>query len=113
LEIRSNEIDRVSRPQSLAKDSDAYAITMVGDSMWPRFRPGRRLAVSPRSPVAIGDDVLVRLHEKRAGGDLVLLKELVRRAATFLELRQFNPETSFRIETSEIESIEKVLGEVI
>jgi hypothetical protein len=113
MEIRSDELDRVSRPQSLANDSDAYAITMVGDSMWPRFRPGRRLAVSPRSPVAIGDDVLVRLNAKRAGGDLVLLKELVRRAATFLELRQFNPETSFRIETSEIESIEKVVGEVI
>lgn len=113
MEIRSDELDRVSRPQSLANDSDAYAITMVGDSMWPRFRPGRRLAVSPRSPVAIGDDVLVGLSRARGGCDIVLLKELVGRTAGFLELRQFNPEASFRIEIADIKSIEKVAGELI
>lgn len=107
------ELDQLPRPQGLAGDPDAYAVTVVGDSMWPRFRPGRRVAVSPRSPVAIGDDVLVRLNRTGGGGEIVLLKELVRRTAAFLELRQFNPQTSFRIEIAEIESIEKVAGEVI
>ena len=46
---------------SLANDHGAYAVTIVGDSMWPRFRPGRRVAVSPKAPIAIGDDVLVKL----------------------------------------------------
>src|SRR4051794_11621344 len=56
-EVRWNDlVDRLARPPSLAADRSAYALTVVGDSMWPRFRPGRRIALSPRSAVAIGDD---------------------------------------------------------
>jgi len=115
MEVRPlTELDRLPRPHSLAGDGEAYAITVVGDSMWPRFRPGRRVAVSPRSPVAIGDDVLVKLATREGeAAEPVLLKELVKRTATFVELRQFNPEASFRVDTDAIEAVEKVAGEVI
>ncbi|HEY4071178.1 MAG TPA: S24 family peptidase [Sphingomicrobium sp.] len=110
-------IDRVPRPASLANDSGAYAITIVGDSMWPRFRPGRRVAVSPRSPVAVGDDVLVKLKDSqgpRTGAAvMVLIKELVRRDASGVELRQFNPDITFSVAAGEIAAIEKVLGELV
>jgi hypothetical protein len=103
------------RPDSLAGDGDAYALTIVGDSMWPRFRPGRRVIVSPKAPVAIGDDVVVRLREGDAAGGRraarILIKELVRRTAGFIELRQFNPDVSFRVEGSEIAAIHKIMGE--
>ena len=40
--LRTDEIKgRVARPASLARDASAYAVTIVGNSMWPRFRPGR------------------------------------------------------------------------
>jgi SOS-response transcriptional repressor LexA len=117
MEVRSGtKLDRLPRPGSLASDRDAYAITVVGDSMWPRFRPGRRVAVSPHPPVAIGDDVLVVLRRDgdiEHGVQLVLLKELVRRTAAFLELRQFNPEASFRVDMTDVKAIEKVAGEII
>ncbi len=54
-------VDRLPRPATLAADRNAYALDMVGEFMWPRFRRGRRLAVSPFEQVGIGDDVLVRL----------------------------------------------------
>ena len=111
-----SELDRLPRPAGLAADPDAYAVTVVGDSMWPRFRPGRRVAVSPRAPVAIGDDVLVRLRGEEEGGDgvrLVLLKELVRRSGASLELRQFNPDKAFTVDVAKVEAIEKVAGELI
>jgi hypothetical protein len=113
MEVRTGtEIDRLPRPASLAGDPDAYAVTIVGDSMWPRFRPGRRVAISPRSPVAIGDDVLIRL--KREGGQqLVLLKELVRRTADHIEVRQFRPDIVFMIDPADVTAIEKVAGELI
>lgn len=113
MAVQPGEAERLPRPQSLGGDPDSYAVTIVGDSMWPRFRPGRNVAVSPRSPVAIGDDVLVRLHPRDGRDDLVLVKELVRRTASFLELRQFNPETSFRVDMADVQAIEKVAGEVI
>jgi hypothetical protein len=107
-------IDTIPRPPSLAGDRDAFALTVVGDSMWPRFRPGRRVAVSPRSPVSIGDDVLVRLADSsNNSGEPVLLKELVRHTASYVELRQFNPDTVFRVDAADVRVIHKVAGELI
>lgn len=113
--VRTGEpIDHLPRPQSLAGDESAYALTIVDKSMWPRFRPGRRVAVSPRSPVAIGDDVLVRLRTSSGGeGELVLLKELVKRTADGLDLRQFEPDRTVKVGASEVVAIEKVVGELI
>jgi hypothetical protein len=118
-ELRTAEIvDRLPRPRSLANDASAYAVTAVGDSMWPRFRPGRRVAVSPKAPVSIGDDVLVKLKSAE-GNDAnkaivsVLIKELVRKSSSGVELRQFNPDLTFEVPTSEITAIEKVLGELV
>src|SRR5262245_13315716 len=74
-EIRPRDLlEHLERPRSLAFDPDAYALTIVGDSMWPRFRPGVRIAISPRSPVALGDDVLVRLHSEQDNIERVLVK---------------------------------------
>lgn len=115
-ELRPSEIvDRVARPPSLANDAAAYAVTVVGDSMWPRFRPGRCVAVSPRASVALGDDVLVKLKPVGATAEVahVLVKELVRRTASGVELRQFNPDVTFQVPASEIAGIEKVLGELL
>lgn len=112
MEVRFDKgIGSLARPASLASDPDAFAITVVGDSMWPRFRPGRNVAVSPRLPVSIGDDVLLCFKDAAQGN--VLLKELVRRAGDRVELRQFNPDIVFSVETSEIETIYKVAGEII
>jgi hypothetical protein len=63
--------------------------------------------------VAIGDDVLVRLRSGDTGGDRVLLKELVKRTADELELRQFKPEGIFSVAAANVEAIDKVLGELI
>jgi phage repressor protein C with HTH and peptisase S24 domain len=83
--------------------------------MWPRFRPGRRVAVSPTAPIAVGDDVLVKLKSDAAeqGKIPVLVKELVRRAGSKVELRQFNPPLTFQVEAGDIAAMEKVVGELI
>lgn len=110
------ELDRLPRPPSLAGDREAYAVTVVGDSMWPRYRPGRLVAVSPRAPVAIGDDVVVRLRSRSGGegdGDRILLKELVKRTGDAVQLRQFNPDKVFTVSAADVASIEKVAGELI
>jgi len=117
-ELRPRELlDRLPRPASLAKDTDAYAFTIVGASMWPRFRTGSRVAVSPRSPVAVGDDVLVRLEpaaaSEREGVERCLVMQLVRRTASRFELRQFNPDRTIQVGTTEVGAILKIVGELI
>lgn len=46
-------------------DSQAFAITVCGDSMTPRFHEGDILVISPAAPVSDGDFCFVRLD---AGG---------------------------------------------
>lgn len=115
VEILEGElVERIPRPPSLANDGGAYAITVVGDGMWPRFRPGRRVAVSPKSPVSIGDDVLVKLKGVAgASATPVLIKELVRKSGSGLELRQFKPDVVFHVPSEEVAGIEKIVGELI
>jgi hypothetical protein len=115
-DLRTDEIiDRLARPASLARDETAYAVPIVGASMWPRFRPGRRIAVSAKVPVAIGDDVLVKLKGPNEAGTVVhaLIKELVSSSSAGVQLRQFNPDRTFDVPAAEIASIERVLGELI
>jgi hypothetical protein len=110
-------IGRLPRPASLAGDGDAYAVAILGGSMWPRFPPGRRLLISPAASVAVGDDVLVRLATLgEQPGDRqgpILIKELVGHSAAFVGLRQFNPDVTFRVDSVDTASIHKVLGEAI
>lgn len=116
--IRPEElIERVHRPPSLAGDPDAFALTVVGDAMWPRFRAGSRIAVSPRAPVAMGDDVLVRLRPGTANDQIedefVLIKQLTRQATAWIELRQFNPDVTIQVGREVVEAIQKIVGELI
>jgi SOS-response transcriptional repressor LexA len=114
----SEVLDRVARPTSLAGDGAAYALTVIGDSMSPKFDPGTRIIVSPKAPVHIRDYVVVQMkgpdpedqYEERV--TTVLIKRLVRRSATFIELQQFNPDVTFRVGTDRIAATHKVIGEV-
>jgi len=110
-------LDYLGRPPSLQTDRDAYAVEIVGDSMAPRFEPGERAFVSPRSPVRIGDDVIVQLAESGGEGSdmagrvtMVLIKRLVRRTPAFLELRQFNPDRTFTVPVDRVAAVHRVRG---
>lgn len=105
---RSKPVGKVDRPAALAGDRDAYAVTMAAGSMWPRFRAGRWLLVSPSAPVAVGDDVLVELAAGR-----VLIGELAGRSGGRIELRQFTPNETFAVDPTDVTAIHKVVGEAI
>jgi hypothetical protein len=114
----SDVLDRVARPASLASDGAAYALTVIGDSMSPKYDPGTRIIVSPRAPVNINDYVVVQLKGEDPEDQFeerittVLIKRLVRRSAGFVELCQFNPDVTFRVEIGRVAAIHKVIGEV-
>lgn len=76
--------DQVSFPQ--VKDENAYALEVTGDSMQPVFRDGDIVIVSPSEPVRRGDRVVV----KTTAGE-VMVKQLVRRTASHVELVSLNP----------------------
>jgi phage repressor protein C with HTH and peptisase S24 domain len=114
VELHLGEVlDYIQRPASLARDPHAYAVSILSDSMSPKFEPGDLVAVSPREPVAIGDYVIVQLRNGSESDErvtMVLIKRLVRRSAGFVELCQFNPEITFRIDMKRVAAIHKVKG---
>lgn len=117
-EVRPRElIEQLPRPRSLAGDLEAFALTIVGNSMWPRFRSGSHVAVSPKAPVTMGDDVLARLHASPGAGheeiERALIMQLVKRTATSFVLRQFNPDRTIEVEATELDAVLKIVGELI
>lgn len=107
----SEVLDHLRRPAALADDQESYALTIVGESMRPRFKPGERVGVSPRARVEIGDDVIVQLRGENTNRvHRVLIKELVRRRSDHIVLKQHNPARELRVERSTVVSMHKVKG---
>ncbi len=71
------------------KDENAYALEITGDSMFPLYREGDIIVVSPNSGVRRGDRVVVRTLDGQ-----VLAKVLIRRTAKTVELESLNKEHS-------------------
>ena len=104
----------VDRPAQLRNDSGAFAFTVVSAAMWPRFRVGRLLAVSPREMAKVGDDGLFSLSAPgSAGRTEVLIAELVGREPRHFQLRQFNPDRIFRVTADHVFAAQKIVGELI
>lgn len=99
----------VARPAVLIGVREAYAIIPVGDSMYPRFGPGELQVADPRLPPRIGDDVVVQLGNGDGNVTAVLIKRLVRRSGTFVELEQFNPPQRFRVDMMQVVRIHRLL----
>ncbi|HTH96100.1 MAG TPA: helix-turn-helix domain-containing protein [Stellaceae bacterium] len=103
--LRDGPIDFIPCPRALSHVQDAYAIYMVGDSMFPRFRQGQLLHVNPFKPPQLGAGVVVTKRD-----DVVLIKEFVRRSETNLFVRQYNPATELDYPLQEIRDIHTVVG---
>ena len=53
------------------------------------------------------------MRETTSSQAMAMIKELVRRTGSHVELRQFNPDVTFRVPASEIAAIHKVMGELL
>ncbi|MFN7028417.1 MAG: S24 family peptidase [Sphingopyxis sp.] len=114
-------VRRVARPPALANQRAAYALYVQGDSMFPAHKPGSLVVVNPAQIPAIGDDVIVQLlapiDDGQDGQQIVsvLIKTLVKRSASFVELYQYQPEAQFRVPRERIAAIHRVvpLGEML
>jgi hypothetical protein len=103
----------VARPPALTGNPDAYAIYVQGDSMYPAHKEGALRVVNPRVGVRVTDDVVVQLRgEDGDDGEAivsVLIKTLVKRSASFVELEQLNPHMRFRVPVERIAAIHRVM----
>lgn len=105
-------VDYFVRPTVLQNRPDVYGFYVQGSSMAPRFEEGDMGFVETKRPPRVGDDVIVQLRAPIDDSEEVtaaLIKRLVRRSASYVELEQFNPATTFRIEAEKVKAIHRVI----
>lgn len=102
-------VQMVARPPALWNAPDAYAIYHHGSSMEPRYFQGELSIVNPRRPPGPGDFVIVQLNDGESDDIVtVLAKQLIRVAANHVELRQFNPDLTFRIPRTRVARLHRI-----
>lgn len=105
-------IRMIVRPPVLAGRNDVYALYIQGESMSPRHEPGDLVVVDPAKPPAIGDDVIVQLAEQSDDDRRivsVLIKRLVRRSASYIELEQYQPAARFRLPSDRVAHVHRIV----
>lgn len=95
----------VLAPPSLMQSSGAYAVTVSGDSMSPRYEDGEVCFVDPKRRVKKGDYVIAQIRLEEEGPLLAFVKRFVRHNAAELVLEQFNPAKELRFVASQVHSV--------
>jgi hypothetical protein len=112
---RSEVVMYVKRPTLLNERTEAYGLVVSGSSMEPRHMDGEMIVVDPRGQVRPTEDVVVYLRPHDPEEDngeaarAVLVKRLVRRTASYIELEQYTPAIRFQVRTDEIVRIDRVI----
>ena len=71
---------------------------------------GQLLFINPHRKARIGDYVIITYGGQQPGRPpLTMVKKLVRRSASFVELEQYNPPKVFKIPADQVVSMFKVL----
>lgn len=109
-------ISYLPRPTILDGVRHAYGLYVQGQSMSPRFDNGDTIIVTDSRvsrPARIGDDVVVYMRDDSVDDGetacAVLVKRLVRRTGRYVELEQFNPAVTFKLDALKILRLDRVV----
>lgn len=113
--LTDDRLGSIDRPSSMLAMADGYAFSLPVGNMWPRYRQGRRLIVTPALAPALGDDLVITIAARPSSGaePLRVVAELVWQDALAVRLRYFSPGVEFTLERSWIGKLERIAGEAI
>lgn len=103
--LNGNKLADIVAPPSLKPEKGAYAVTVAGESMEPRYFDGEVVFVDPEKRVRKGDFVVAQIHLDEHKPPLAYVKRLVRWNQNELVLSQFNPTKELRFEGKDVASV--------
>lgn len=103
--MNGNVLYEVMAPPILSDISGAYAVSVSGDSMSPRYEDGEVCFVDPRRTVRRGDYVIAQIRLEEEGPLLAYVKKFVRHNTSELVLEQFNPPKELRFDAQTVHSV--------
>lgn len=105
FEMNGSILYDVMAPPIVADVKDAYAVSVSGDSMSPRYEDGEICFVDPTRRVKKGDYVIVQVRLEEDGPLLAYVKKFCRRNSVELVLEQFNPPKELRFPDHNVHSV--------
>lgn len=105
----SSDLGEVFVPPSISSISGAYAVTVAGDSMSPRYDDGEIVVVDPNHRARRGDYVVVQIQGSEHGAKMAYIKRFVRHTAEGLVLEQLNPPKELRFDHASVFSVHYVV----
>ncbi|CCE96344.1 LexA repressor [Sinorhizobium fredii HH103] len=103
--MNGNVLYDVLAPPILSDISGAYAVSISGDSMSPRYEDGEVCFVDPSRRVKRGDYVIAQIRLEEGGAPLAYVKKFIRHNSSELVLEQFNPQKELRFEAHTVHSV--------
>ncbi len=105
-----NKLADLVAPSSLESVSGAYAVTVSGDSVSPRYDDGEVVFVHPKRRPVRGSWVVAQIHNPNDGSPpLAYVKRLVRWSEAGLVLEQLNPPKELRFEHKAVISVHVIV----
>jgi hypothetical protein len=107
--ITFEPMEYVDRPSYLEHVPDAYAVYIVGESMYPAYRPSDIAYVHPRLPPAKDTDVVL-FHTPPTANAECIIKQLNGWDDRQWHLEQFRPAEQFKVDRIDWPICHRVLG---
>lgn len=110
--LNGNKLDDILAPPSLSRVNGAYAVTVAGESMEPRYLDGETIFVDPERRVIRGDFVVAQVKHPDGEGNppLAYIKRFLRRNAGELVLEQYNPPKELRFANEDVVSVHFIVA---
>jgi len=109
--ITFDPIEYIERPAELENVADGYSVYVVGESMFPAYKPGETAYVNPRLPPIRESDVVL-FHVPPANAAECMIKQLNNWNHRDWTLQQFNPPLEFTASRTEWPICHRVIGKL-
>lgn len=106
--MNGNVLYDVMAPPVLSHISNAYAVAVSGDSMYPRYEDGEVCYIDPTRRVKKGDYVIAQIKLEEDGQLLAYVKKFIRHNDQELVLEQYNPPKELRFNARNVHSVDYI-----
>lgn len=105
FELNGSMLYDVLSPPGLSRANGAYAVSISGDSMSPRYEDADIAYVDPTRRVKRGDYVIAQIQCEEEGPILAFVKRFISRNSETLVLEQFNPAERLTFPNDQVVSV--------
>lgn len=108
FELDGNVVFDVSCPPQLYQSSDAYAVEVSGESMWPRYRHGELVYCDPGHQLKKGDFVVAQIIIDDDMAPQAFVTMFLDQNASELVLEQLNPPKKLVFPNDKVVSVDYI-----